>query len=232
MEERNEIIEIDYALLLRKLWKNKVIILLVGIIFAAGMVAHNKLIAKPVYESSTKIYTVNQSTDAQALTYQDLQLGINLVKDYEQIIRSKEVMNSVIDMLQMETSPERLAKKVSVSSPKDTRVIEIKVVDYNPEQSAILANAIRDASVQKIKEITKINDLTVIEQAVKPKQPFAPKIKKNAVYAFLAGLVLASGLIVIKEILDDCVKRPEDVEQTLGMVLLGSIPNTGRGKKR
>lgn len=232
MQENKELIGIDYSLLLKKLWEKKIIIALVGIIFAAGMVAHNKLLLNPLYESSTKIYTVNQTSEQQALTYQDLQLGINLVKDYEQIIRSKEVMNSVIESYQLSTSPERLAKKIRVSSPKDTRVIEISVVDTNPENSAILANAVRDASVEKIKEITKINDLTVIEQAVAPKSPFAPNVKKNALSALVVGVILASGLIILKEILDDCVKGPEDVEETLGMVLLGSIPDVGKGKRR
>lgn len=231
MEEKNRLIEIDYATLLLKLWKHKFLILLIGSIFGVGMFAYNLWITTPTYLSTTKIYAVNKRTENQTLTYQDLQLGSHLVKDYEQIIRSREVMSKVIEELNLSMSTDVLARRIRVGSPKDTRVIEITVANSNPQNAAILANAVRDASIDKIKEITKIEDLTVIEEATTPSKAASPNKKKNALYAFVAGMILSSGLIVIKEILDDHVKRPEDVEVGLDMVLLGSIPNIGKGRR-
>jgi len=67
-----------------------------------------------------------------------------------------------------------------------------------------------------------------LEEAETPKTPSSPNIRRNTIIGVLAGGVLMVIVVVIVEILDDRVKKPEDIEETLGMTLLGVIPDMSK----
>lgn len=224
-------ISIDLIYLFKKLWSKKLIILATAILFASVSIAYSTFFIKPVYHSTTKIYTVNNYESKKNLTVQDFYIGSSLVNDYQEIILSKDVLSEVIEKENLEYSAGYLVSKISVSAPKDTRVVQITVADNNPELAKNITNTLKDVSVDKIKEITKIKNVTTIEEAVAATYPSSPNIKNNGLLAFIFGLGLSIGLIALKELLDDRVRRPEDVEEVMELTLLGIIPDTKKGLK-
>lgn len=227
--DNKKYIEIDIVFLFKKIWSKKIIILAVSLLLTALSVVYSIFIVKPMYQSTTKIFTVNNNNDKKALTVQDFQLGNSLVKDYQEIILSKDVLNTVISKENLNVTPDSLANQISVAAPKETRIIAITVSNTDPNKAKQLADTVREVSSNKIKEITKIQDITTIEEAQVPTIPFSPNIKKNALVAFAVGFILSIGIIFLKEILNDKVKRPEDVEETMNLVLLGIIPDSKKG---
>ena len=189
---------------------------------------YSLFIATPKYNSTTRVYVVNQKKDNQAITTQDVQLGTLLVKDYKEIILSNSVMSDVVAKNKLQITPGELAKKISVDAPKDTRIISITVTDKDPQIARDLANAVREVSADKIKEVTKIEDVTTLEQAEAALTPSSPNVFKNSVLAALLGFILAVGGVVLIELMDDRIKRPEDIEETMNLVLLGVIPSTNK----
>ncbi|MBF0713331.1 capsular biosynthesis protein CpsC [Gemella sp. GH3] len=226
----NGIEEIDLTFLIKKIWNKKIIIVATSLFFAAIMVSYNIFITKPTYKSTTKIYAVNQNEKEKTLTVQDIQIGTNLVKDYQQIILSSDVLEETITKNNLNISQKSLANKIEITAPKDTRVVEIIVEDKDANKASDIANSLRESSIKKIKSITKINEITTIEEAKPSNVPASPNVKRNGVIAFIFGLVLSISIIVIREILDDKVKRPEDIEDVLDMILLGVIPKQEKGK--
>lgn len=224
-------IQIDVIFLLKKIWSKKFIIAATSIFFAALAVAYSVFFVKPVYESTTKIYTGNSDEDKKSLTLQDLQISSNLSKDYQEIILSKDVLSKVIEKENLNVSTESLAAKIKVSGPKDTRIIKITVADTNPQLAKEITDTLKSVASAKIKEITKIKDITTIEEATVPIFPSSPNIEKNGTLLFFIGFILSVGIILLKELLDDKVKRPEDVEEVMGLVLLGVIPDSKKGLK-
>lgn len=226
--QEKDFVQIDIMLLLRRIWSQKLIIVLTALVFTAGALMYSLFIATPKYNSTTRVYVVNQKKDNQAITTQDVQLGTLLVKDYKEIILSNSVMSDVIAKNKLQITPGELAKKISVDAPKDTRIISITVTDKDPQKARDLANAVREVSADKIKEVTKIEDVTTLEQAEAALTPSSPNVFKNSVLAALLGLILAVGGVVIIELVDDRIKRPEDIEETMDLVLLGVIPSTNK----
>ncbi|WP_392372273.1 YveK family protein, partial [Streptococcus suis] len=102
---------------------------------------------------------------------------------------------------------------VSVSIPVDTRIVSISVRDSNPNEAARIANSLRTFASQKIIEVTKVSDVTTLEEAVPAEEPSTPNTKRNILLGLLAGSILATGLVLVMEILDDRVKRPQDIEE-------------------
>ena len=226
--QEKDFVQIDIMLLLRRIWSQKLIIVLTTLVFTAGALMYSLFIATPKYNSTTRVYVVNQKKDNQAITTQDVQLGTLLVKDYKEIILSNSVMSDVVTKNKLQITPGELAKKISVDAPKDTRIISITVTDKDPQKARDLANAVREVSADKIKEVTKIEDVTTLEQAEAALTPSSPNVFKNSVLAALLGLILAVGGVVIIELVDDRIKRPEDIEETMDLVLLGVIPSTNK----
>lgn len=224
--QEKDLIQIDIMLLLRRIWDKKLIIVLITLIFTASALEYSLFIATPKYNSTTKVYVVNQKKDNQAITAQDVQLGTLLVKDYKEIILSNNVMSEVVERNNLKITPTALAKKITVDAPKDTRIISITVNDSNAETARDLANAVREVSADKIKEVTKIDDVTTIEPAEVANTPSSPNVFKISVLATVLGLILAVGGVVLLELLDDRIKRPEDIEEGMDLVLLGVIPDT------
>jgi len=68
------------------------------------------------------------------------------------------------------------------------------------------------------------NNVTIVDRAVVPGSPSFPKFWLNIAVAFLLGLILAIIAVVLKELLDDAIRSPNDVEKKLGLPMLGLIP--------
>ena len=230
--QEKDLIQLDIMLLLRRIWEKKVLIVLVTLLFTVVSLAVSIFLVTPQYSSTTKVYVVNQTKDEKkAITTQDVQLGSLLVKDYKEIILSNKVMEEAAEKSGTDLTAKQLAKKVSVEAPKDTRIISITVQDKDPQVASDLANTVKEVSADQIKEVTKIDDVTTLEEAKAANSPSSPNIPRNGILATALGFILAVAGVVLFELLDDRIKRAEDIEETMGLVLLGVVPDTKTGKR-
>ena len=221
-------IEIDVLSLLKTIWRKKFLILLTAILTTGLAFAYSAFLATPQYDSTTRLYVVNQASDNEAgITNQDLQAGSFLVKDYKEIILSQDVLKNVTTTLGI---TDDIKEKITVNIPVDTRILSISVRDSDPNQAATIANTLRDEAAKKIIEVTKVSDVTTLEAALPAEKPSTPQTKRNLVLGFVAGAFLATALVLVLEVLDDRVKRPQDIEEGLGMTLLGMVPDAEKLK--
>lgn len=221
-------IEIDVLSLLKSLWRKKLVIIITALLGAGIAFVYSAFLVTPQYDAMTRIYVVSQNVEAGAgLTNQELQAGTYLVKDYKEIILSQDVLTKVQTELGILDS---ITDKISVSIPVDTRIVSITVRDADPNEAARIANSLRTAAAQKIIEVTKVNDVTTLEEAVPADEPSTPRTKRNLAIGFLAGGLLAVGLVLVFEVLDDRVKRPQDIEEVMGLTLLGVVPDSKKLK--
>ncbi|MDB5682567.1 MAG: putative tyrosine-protein kinase in cps region [Sphingomonas bacterium] len=88
-----------------------------------------------------------------------------------------------------------------------------------------------DGLLQRYKELSaaagiSANNISLIDQADTPLGPSSPNLMLNMLIAFVAGLGVAGIVVFTREQLDDAIRVPEDVEQKLGLSVLGLIPMT------
>ena len=224
--QENQAVEIDVFAMLKTLWKRKFSIVLVALVFAIAAFGYSAFLAKKEYQSTSRIYVVSrQNQENNALTNSDLQAGSYLVKDYREIILSQNVLTQAIEELKLDMTPAELSKKISVSVPTDTRILSITAKDGDPKEAARIANGLRNVAAEKIISVTKVSDVTTLDEAEVPQSPSSPNIRRNVLLGFIAGAGLMVVLLVVVEVLDDRVKRPEDVEELMGLTLLGVVPD-------
>ena len=222
----NTSIEIDILYLLKKLWQKKVLIIFSALLFGLVALVFSAFVVKPTYTSSTRIYVANQTAGTNNLTAQDLQAGSYLVNDYKEIIISDSVLSDVINREGLTMAEGDLRGMIRVSITNDTRIITISVNSKDPQDAQQLANSVREIAAEKIKVVTKVEDVTTIEEAKVPTSPSSPNIKRNVMLGALVGGFIAVAFVLLLEVLDDRVRRPEDVEEVLGLVLIGVVPDT------
>ena len=172
----NTSIEIDILYLLKKLWQKKVLIVFSALLFGLVALVFSAFVVKPTYTSSTRIYVANQTAGTNNLTAQDLQAGSYLVNDYKEIIISDSVLSDVINREGLTMAEGDLRGMIRVSIPNDTRIITISVNSKDPQDAQQLANSVREIAAEKIKVVTKVEDVTTIEEAKVPTSPSSPNI--------------------------------------------------------
>lgn len=225
MNEKNVNDEIEIDLLelaqvvLRKWW----IVILCAVLAGSAGFAVSAFLMTPKYVSSTSVYVMSKQ-DESKLSYSDTQLSTQLTKDYEELIVSRYVLETVINNCQLEDTYEILRKRVTVANTKDTRIISISVKDASPAMAQYIANSIREIAAVHIKEVTAVEAVNIVDEANLPTDPVEPSIKKFTALGIAAGAFVAIAIILIQYLMDDTLKSSEDVEKYLGLSTLALIP--------
>lgn len=220
----NDEITIDLSELFMALWSKAHIILLAGIVMALLAFVGTKLLITPMYTSETKMYVLSKQDNSASVTYSDLQTGSQLTKDYMELVKTRPVLEQVISGLKLKEEPEELAKRITVNTATETRIMSILVEDKDPTQAKKIANALREAVGVQITAIMDADSVNTVEEASLPLQPSSPSTMKNTAIGGILGILIAVGVIVLIFVLDDTIKTPEDVEYYLGLNVLSSLP--------
>jgi len=224
MQPNNEEeIEIDmkelFLVLLRKAW----IIILAGILCAVGVGTYSKLVIKPIYTSSTKIYVINRQ-NKETTTYVDLQTGAQLTMDYKILVLNSPVTEQVIGSMNLNMTNAQLIFKISVNTHSDTRILEIKVNDTDPYIAKQLVDLIAEASVERMASIMEMEKANIVEPGNIPNEPSSPNILKNTLLGGFMGAFIAAFIIILVNIMNDSIKSIEDIEKYIRINTLGAIP--------
>lgn len=223
MEPRNQEteIEIDLKQLFFAWWDKKWIILLTGIVLALAAFVVTKLFITPTYTSESSIYVMNTTNDQ--LTSSDVSVSTSLTADYEVMVKSRGIMEQVIENLNLSISANDLSEKISITNKTNTRVLNISVTDSDPYLAKQIVDEVAKTSREQLMEWMGV-DITIFATGNVAQYPSAPSVKMNTVLAGLIGVFLSSLIVIIFYFLDDTIKTPEDVEKYLGVSVLGSIP--------
>ena len=69
-----------------------------------------------------------------------------------------------------------------------------------------------------------------MEEARPAVSPSSPNIRRNTILGVAVGASVVILLALLVELLDDRVKRPEDIEDVMQIALLGVVPNLDKLK--
>ncbi|MDY2789716.1 MAG: Wzz/FepE/Etk N-terminal domain-containing protein [Lachnospiraceae bacterium] len=229
--QNNEEIEIDLREIFGVLLSRWVLIVAVGLICAVAAGIFTKLCITPMYQSTTKIYVLSKgdagssSSVSQALTsITDMQLGSQILTDYQAMITCDPVMEKVIKNLELDLKNEELAAMLSINNPTNTRILELTVTNKDPYIAKEIADEVAKVSIEYCAGIMNVEPSNVFQYAKASKEKSSPNTMKNILIALLAGVIVVSAIIVVRYLLDDTIQSQEDVEKYLGLNTLGLIP--------
>lgn len=221
---------------LKKWW----LILIVAILGTIAGTSYTKMTVTPTYSSSALLYILPNTTSVTSVS--DLQFGTVITNDFIVIATSKPVVDKAIDIINEKHGD--VFKKgqgftrgdilgmISITNMEDTRILKIQATSTNAEYACWVANAMAEATAERMQEITKKDPPTTVEKAEVSTYPSDIGSSRNGMIGFIAGAALVCGVLLVLYLLNDNIRTEEDVEKYLGEVALVSIPYVkGKGNK-
>ena len=200
-------------------WKAIFLATLVG---AALFGTYHHFFVTPSYQADASIYIT--STES-VISFADLQMSAALTEDYATIIKSRTVMNRVIDELDLDLNYKQLRSLVSVHNPDSTHIISITVTCDDLELSRNIANAVMNVGIDQIYQTVGNGEPTIIDASeASAVEEVTPGILSYMMKGALLGAILVCAVLVIKMLTNTTLKTEEDVEKYLQIPVLAAVP--------
>ena len=227
-----EIDLVEFFFRLLAAWKLIVAFCLLEAMAAFG---YTKYFVTPLYRATSTIYVLARKDSA--INVSDLQIGTALTQDYIKVFSMWEVHEEVISDLNLPYSYGYMKSHLTITNTSNTRMLDIAFTSPDPQEAADVANAYAKVSSTFIAETMSTDKPNIVSVALTPSNPVSPSITKNVTVGFMAGAILAAGIVFLRMILDDKIKTAEDIRRYTGLVNLAIVPkedvqDTGSSKKR
>ena len=233
--------ELDLGQLLRVLKKKAKYIFLITVIFALIGFLSAEVLTAPVYEAQAKMIVNASGSSGQNMGSDQLASSMKLVDTCAIIVRSRTVLQPIIDVLNLEDTCNSLAGKISVASVNDTPVMQVTVQYSDPEMAKAITAKILEVAPALIVESIEAGSVKTVEDVVGSSEPVSSGTVKTVVLYSVMGFVLSYGLFIALMLMDNTFHTEQDVAQMLNLPVLGVIPsvescekvsgNTQKGKR-
>lgn len=203
--------------------KGMIFIITLLTVLIAGAISYYAL--TPKYENSTQILVNQEKLDNGNISNQNIEADLQLVNTYSVIIKSKRIMDEVINKLSLDTTVHELNENMTVISASNSQVIEITVRNPDPETAMNIANTTAVVFEEEIQKLMNVNNVSILSSASLGSNPtpVAPNHILNLAIAAVIGLALGIGMSFILEFSDTTIKDENDVEELLDVSLLAVI---------
>ncbi|WP_375426344.1 polysaccharide biosynthesis tyrosine autokinase [uncultured Friedmanniella sp.] len=223
----------NLASTLRLLLRHWLFIILVTLLVGAGVYAVSSTREAQYTATTSEYFTISVGQSAAELAQ-----GSNYVLDqmpsFGQLATSPSVLNPVIDDLGLQTTVKQLSRTITVTTPRNTVVMQINAVDPDPARAAAIANAIGsqlsnavDSVGPKLPNGKSLVTVQSIQTAIPPTVQSSPNGRRDTALGLLIGLLLACGIVLLRSRLDSRVRTPDALAAVTEEPLLGTVRQAG-----
>lgn len=179
----------------------------------------------PMYESKATLFIGKEGSTIGGLDLSlgDIQFDRNLVSDYRELIKTRLVTTEVINSLDLNVSPQELINNLDISIISDSRFMHIKYQDSNPRMATTIANRLSEELIDKAVDIVGVQNVQMVDYAIESNNPVSPRLYLNLAISLVLGGMLGIFSVFLLHILDNTIKREEDIEK-IGLSVLGVVP--------
>ena len=204
------------------------IVILSAFIFGASIALYDKIFKLPKYTTSTTIVLVKDenstgTNSTETINQSDINLNQKLVATYRQIVKSKLVLEQVINKLNLDYSYEKLYKEIKVEAVEDTEILKISVTDADSKLAAEIANKLASVFETEITQIYKINNVSVIDKAVEDDNPSNNTFTRDVILAVFLAVAGSSAIIFVVFYFDDTLRNTENIESEIELPVIAKV---------
>lgn len=218
--------ELNLKDLLNYYLKKIPIIVAITLLFLILGYVYIEKIQIPMYHGTTTIILVEKQDEkvSSDVTSNELLMNEKLVATYSQIVKSRRVLDQVIDDLKLKDTVNELAERIEVTSVSETSIIKITVSDRSNKRAVRIVNKIADVFKNEVTEIYNLENVSVIDEAIVEDNPYNVNVIKQMLIFALVGIVLSCGIIFVMFYFDNTIKSKNEIEDKLKLAVLGEIP--------
>jgi len=217
----------DYLRVIRVRW----LLIAVCALATVAVAALFTWTATPQYASSARMFVSTQgAADDASQANQGGQFSLQRVKSYADLLTGQEIARRVIESLDLVESPKTLSEQITASSKLDTVILTVTVSDPDPARAKLLADAVADVFVSYVSELETppgkdeaTIKATVVDPASLSSAPVSPQPLRNIGLGLVLGLIIGTGVAVIRETLDTTIKFARQLEVLVPAPIIGTI---------
>ncbi|MBR0456991.1 MAG: capsular polysaccharide biosynthesis protein [Firmicutes bacterium] len=222
-DTRNEEMEIDllelFGYFMSKIWWI-VCAFIIGALIAGLITA---FIITPKYTATAKMYMVNSSSQS-VVDLTDLNIGQSLSGDYVELLKTRPIVEGVIQEQNLQYSYNQLVSMMGLSVVNETRIIQIDITSPDPKEAMVIANSLADKGVSELPKLMETPAPHIAEYAIVPVNKSSPSLTKNTVIGALLATLLMLAIFTVQFLRDDTFRSAEDIEREFGVMPLTTIP--------
>lgn len=216
--------EIAYAL--KKRWRLIALITIAATLVSAIL---SFFVIKPQYEASTKLFIGKQENqENNAYNNSDVMMYQQLMKTYAELVKTSDLVNKAVKSANLDYNREKIKgilENITATPSADTQILDLSYKGGNPKEVLKITEAITDEFISESKELIPNGNVQVIQKPQLPEKPVSPNKTLNILIAFVLGLMVGIGVVLLLEYLDNTFKSREDLENTLELPIIGTIPD-------
>lgn len=163
----------------------------------------------------------------------------NRLASYKDLINNWEFVNGALQAAELDIDPGLAQSKLQLGHNPDSNIVQIVVVDTEPQRAADIANALaagfaarnEELNEQLIEQVIDLEErvpgrvnLLQLETANPPSEASGPRVRVNTLAAGILGAVVGLAIVLFLLYRDDTLKSPADLERYLGAPLLATVP--------
>lgn len=211
--------------LLRKHLK-LVIVLPLACMIAVG--AYSYVAMPNTYSATVSMYVLVKQENANSNSLSsDLSASQMVTNDVATLLKSDRVVNETASALGLDSLK---AYKTSITSSTTSRVLSLEVTGPDAEMAANVANKMADEVSSVAHDVMNVDSVNVVDSAKVPTAPSGPKRPLFMAIGLLGGLFVAVAIVVVSDMLNTKVRDEEELEELLGLPVIGRIPAVKGGR--
>lgn len=216
--------EIVYAL--KKRWKLIALITITATLVSAIL---SFFVIKPQYEATTKLFIGKQENqENNAYNNSDVMMYQQLMKTYAELVKTSDLVTKAVKSANLDYKQEEIKEildNITAIPSADTQILDLSYKAGNPKDVLKITEAITDEFISESKELIPNGNVQVIQKAQLPEKPVSPNKKLNILIAFVLGFMVGVAVVLLLEYLDNTFKSREELEKTLDLPIIGTIPD-------
>lgn len=219
MNEQIEISEI-IDMMIRRWW----IWAISAVIFSLVTFVYTEIFVDPLYKTDGSLYVNAQRTQQIDISTGDLSSSQELAKTYEEILRRRTFLAQISEDLDGRYSASELSGMISYSPINETQIMSVSVIGKVPQDVYDICHSVLIHAPDELIRVINAGSVKILDDGQIPAVPFSPNVKRDALIAFLAGMLVGAGIIFVLELFDTRIKTRDDIINKYSEPLLGEIP--------
>lgn len=175
------------------------------------------------FTAVSRMYMISASSSS-VVDLSDLNIGASLSNDYVELMKSRPIIEDVINELGLGYTYEQVLNMIRLDVVTNTRIIKISATSTDPEEAMNIANQMARIAKIRLPKIMDAPSPSIAEEAVLPTQKSSPSLSRNVMMGSMVLLFLVLAILTIQYLLDDTVQTSEDVEKEFGILPMTVIP--------
>lgn len=158
------------------------------------------------------------------------QFATGRMTSYVELLSSQELGARVVKASGVGLTPEQVAKRISANTTVESVLVKATVTDSDPQRALAVARGVAKVFGPMVDELDNagrtapVVDIKTVSAPTVGAKPVAPNRKMMLALGLGLGLALSVGAALVREILDNSVKSPDEARDLAGAPVIGTIP--------